>query len=121
MISIDYEPQPNTPSNLITVTQFYACTGLDDNENRAGDTMIFSSDEEQIFVCGNLQTNQSITVSVRWYHEHKAIFREVINDVQNHFVSSINPIDGTFPEGNYQVHLNIGRAIVWRTEFRVEQ
>jgi hypothetical protein len=118
MSGINYEPKPNVPSTLITVTQFYVCSGLDD---KTGGTTIFSSAEKQISVCGSLQTNQPITVSVRWYHEHNTIFREVINDVQNHFISSINPIDGAFPEGNYQIHLSIGRSVVWRTEFQIQQ
>lgn len=119
-VIITHKPQPSIPSDLRTVTEFSPCKGLDENRNPVEASTTFSSDEKQIFVCGYLQTNQPITLSVYWYYEDEFLFRDLVDNVQGRFVSQLKRPTGSFREGIYEIQLVITRAVVWRTKFRIE-
>jgi hypothetical protein len=119
-VIITHEPQPAVPGGLYTVTEFSACQGLDENSNPVGVSKTFSPTEKQIFSCGYLQTNQPISLVVFWHFEDELLLRDVMPNVQGHFVSRIDAANGDFSEGNYEIQLVIAKAVVWHTKFRIE-
>jgi len=87
-----------------------------------GITKTFLPDEERIYACGRLETNDPpITLVVHWWHEGKLIFREIVYDVEGYFYSSIGPTGETFPEGDYKVEVFVGKDLMQEISFRVEQ
>ena len=118
---LNYEPRPHTPGNLYTITEFSLCKGWDDKGKVVRLSQPISSSEKEIIACGYLQTNQGVTLSVKWYYQGNLIFKDILEGVQGRFVSRLKPSSELFFEGKYQISLIMVRAILWDTAFEVEQ
>jgi hypothetical protein len=106
----------------VTIRELSACKGWDRTGKPVGISRTFLPDEERIYACGRLETNDPpITLVVHWSYEGKPIFREIVYDVDNYFYSSIGSTGDTFPEGVYKIEVVVGKDHMQQVEFRVEQ
>jgi hypothetical protein len=101
------------------VIEFSICD-LSGSKEQTKPIPVFSSEEKSLSACGYLQTNMPITLSVDWFYEGKIIFRDVIRGVEGRFFSELIPKDKKFLEGNYEIHLVIGKKIIKKYKFVIE-
>lgn len=104
---------------FIAIRDLSACTGPDENGKPQGISQSFSG-EENIFACGRFETNQPITLSVRWYHEEKSLGRKILRLSTGYFYSPLQEVTNQIEAGDYKINIVIGRDTVYSTHFRVE-
>jgi hypothetical protein len=103
------------------ITELSACKGWDGSGKPIGIYDVFQPDEDRIYACGYLMTNQPITFQVHWYYEDELVFTQVGEYGEGYFYSFIEPKGENFPIGRYRIEVVIGKMVIRSTEFRVEK
>ncbi len=103
-----------------TITEFSTCKGWDTGGKPLELSDIFVSSEKHIFVCGYVQTNQPVTITIHWYYENHIVNGEILTDLKTgYFYSTLETKEKVFPNGEYVVEVVIGKKAVKSANFRI--
>lgn len=105
------------------LTELSGCQGLNEAGQPRAVANSFSPYVKRLVICGHLETEQPVTVAIRWYYDDELIGQQVEKNMPAGYFTSFLPAETgkTFPEGSYRVEARAEGLAGQHLELIVEQ
>lgn len=107
----------------VKVPEMGTCKGWDSEQNRPLDiTDVFTTKDRRIYMYAYVETNQKLFFHVEWFYNGKYQWDQLGAHETGYMYAYIEPRDGdSFPIGDYEIYLVLGRSNLRQVKFRVVQ
>jgi len=105
----------------VKVPEMGTCKGWDSEQNQPLNvTDAFTTKDGRIYMYAYIEADQELFFHVKWYYNGKHQWDQLGPHETGYMHAYVEPRNGqSFPVGDYEIHLVLGRSVLRKVKFRV--